>query len=424
MRSRCGPPTVPASSRGYVGGKKVPGRKRHIVTDCLGLFLVVAVTAANIGDRDADTGLLQRLRRLHRDLTLVWADGGYTGGLIGWCRDKLALTLARSVRLRTAESCRKAWGTPPRRSRRWLRRPESTRRVSWLRSSASTRSVRRAGTKTSARVDAPTPVPSTGTPACPIPTSARCGRPRSPNGGLPAAGPGRAVLGGDVAGRRHDQCPGVLDSAVQGPHPAGARDGDPELGCPVEIHGGVRGAGRDQQTQGRQALEDRPGERGQLPVDDHDRVTPEPGHQRIGVRERLVKEVDVRTVPEERPVGRPLRRPAGSRRGRRRENVRPSQVPGGRRRCRRPPRLDRGAGPGNAPRRGCRPHGPPAPRSRGGHLKGPEVPGIRLFPQVLPQIRTDDRSLAHQALGVDRGGVDSPRRQPHGEERGGWFCCG
>ncbi|WP_369166400.1 hypothetical protein AB5J49_00150 [Streptomyces sp. R28] len=42
---------------------------------------------------DAAAGLLARLRRLHRDITLVWADGGYTGGLVGWCRDKLALTL-------------------------------------------------------------------------------------------------------------------------------------------------------------------------------------------------------------------------------------------------------------------------------------------------------------------------------------------
>ncbi|MEU0176356.1 transposase [Streptomyces massasporeus] len=59
--------TVPASSRGYDGGKKVPGRKRHIVTDTLGLLLVVAVTAANIGDRDAAADLQRRLRRLHRE---------------------------------------------------------------------------------------------------------------------------------------------------------------------------------------------------------------------------------------------------------------------------------------------------------------------------------------------------------------------
>ncbi|MEU6557427.1 transposase [Streptomyces sp. NPDC046915] len=60
------------------------------MTDTLGLLLVVTLTAANIGDRDAAAGLLTRLRRLHRDITLVWADGGYTGG---WCRDVLALTL-------------------------------------------------------------------------------------------------------------------------------------------------------------------------------------------------------------------------------------------------------------------------------------------------------------------------------------------
>lgn len=85
--------TVPAASRGYDGGKKVPGRKRHIVTDTLGLLLVVAVTAANVGDRDAAVPLLQRLRRLHRDIALVWADGGYTGSLVDWAREKLALTL-------------------------------------------------------------------------------------------------------------------------------------------------------------------------------------------------------------------------------------------------------------------------------------------------------------------------------------------
>ncbi|MGX1887057.1 IS5 family transposase [Streptomyces sp. NPDC055287] len=85
--------SVPSVSRGYDGGKKVGGRKRHIVTDCLGLLLVVAVTAANVGDREAAVGLLQRLRRLHREITLVWADGGYTGDLVDWCRQKLAFTL-------------------------------------------------------------------------------------------------------------------------------------------------------------------------------------------------------------------------------------------------------------------------------------------------------------------------------------------
>ncbi|MDX3233180.1 IS5 family transposase [Streptomyces sp. ME19-01-6] len=64
--------SVPAASRGYDGGKQVNGRKRHVVTDTLGMLLVVAVTAANVGDREAAGGLLARLRNLHREITLVW----------------------------------------------------------------------------------------------------------------------------------------------------------------------------------------------------------------------------------------------------------------------------------------------------------------------------------------------------------------
>ncbi|MFE7358378.1 IS5 family transposase [Streptomyces sp. NPDC057543] len=60
---------VPAASRGFGGGKLINGRKRHIVTDCLGLLLVVAVTAANTGDREAAVGLLTRLRALHRGIS-------------------------------------------------------------------------------------------------------------------------------------------------------------------------------------------------------------------------------------------------------------------------------------------------------------------------------------------------------------------
>lgn len=88
-----GAATVPAASRGFDGGKVINGRKRHVVTGCLGLLLVVAVTAANVGDREAATGLLARLRLLHREITLVWADGGCTGSLINWCRTTLGLTL-------------------------------------------------------------------------------------------------------------------------------------------------------------------------------------------------------------------------------------------------------------------------------------------------------------------------------------------
>src|SRR5215204_5412790 len=47
----------------------------------------VAVTAANVQDRDATVPLLDRLRRLYFSVRLVWADGGYAGRLVDWAAD-------------------------------------------------------------------------------------------------------------------------------------------------------------------------------------------------------------------------------------------------------------------------------------------------------------------------------------------------
>lgn len=88
-----GAATVPAASRGYDGGKKINGRKRHVITDCLGLILVVMVSAASVTDRQAAEVLLPRLRARFRKISLVWADGGYTGRLVTWAKKKLQLTL-------------------------------------------------------------------------------------------------------------------------------------------------------------------------------------------------------------------------------------------------------------------------------------------------------------------------------------------
>ena len=84
---------VPRSTSGWDGGKKVGGRKRHLVVDCLGLVLAVAVTAASVQDRDAAMPLLERLRQQYFSIRLVWADGGYAGRLVEWAAEKLPLTL-------------------------------------------------------------------------------------------------------------------------------------------------------------------------------------------------------------------------------------------------------------------------------------------------------------------------------------------
>ncbi|MGO4417259.1 IS5 family transposase [Streptomyces sp. MCAF7] len=85
---------VGSDSRGFDGGKLVNGRKRHVVVDTLGLLLGVMVTAADIGDRTAARALLEQVADAHHRLALIWADGGYTGGLVEHCLTAFALVLA------------------------------------------------------------------------------------------------------------------------------------------------------------------------------------------------------------------------------------------------------------------------------------------------------------------------------------------
>ena len=85
--------TVGAASRDFDGGKKINGRKRHVVVDSLGLVLAVLVTAASVQDRDGAYRLLALLRERFSTITLIWADGGYAGRLVSWARTVLALTL-------------------------------------------------------------------------------------------------------------------------------------------------------------------------------------------------------------------------------------------------------------------------------------------------------------------------------------------
>ena len=84
--------TVGAPTRGYDAGKRINGRKRHLVVDSLGLLLAVIVTAASVQDRDAAFRLLALLRERFSTISLVWADGGYAGRLVSWACQVLALT--------------------------------------------------------------------------------------------------------------------------------------------------------------------------------------------------------------------------------------------------------------------------------------------------------------------------------------------
>jgi hypothetical protein len=73
-----GAATVGKNSRGYDAGKRVNGRKRHLVVDTGGLLIVVLVTAASVQDRDGGIRMLDRAKMAMPSLALVWADAAYS----------------------------------------------------------------------------------------------------------------------------------------------------------------------------------------------------------------------------------------------------------------------------------------------------------------------------------------------------------
>jgi putative transposase len=82
--------------RGFDGGKKVNGRKRHVLVDTLGLLLKVVVHPADLHDR---LGAKLVLGALGTDLPLfprlrhIWADQGDAGALRQWTREHLGIEL-------------------------------------------------------------------------------------------------------------------------------------------------------------------------------------------------------------------------------------------------------------------------------------------------------------------------------------------
>ena len=71
--------TESGGPRGYDAGKKIKGRKRHIVTDTQGNLVGVVVHPANIQDRDGACLVLGTIRDLYPWLRHIFADGGYAG---------------------------------------------------------------------------------------------------------------------------------------------------------------------------------------------------------------------------------------------------------------------------------------------------------------------------------------------------------
>lgn len=73
---------------GFDAGKRIKGRKRHIVVDTIGLMVGLVVHGAGVQDRDGAPAVLASIRRSWPWLRHVLADGGYAG-------EKLRAALAR-----------------------------------------------------------------------------------------------------------------------------------------------------------------------------------------------------------------------------------------------------------------------------------------------------------------------------------------
>lgn len=71
--------TESGGPRGFDAGKKIKGRKRHIVTDTEGHLVGLQVHAADIQDRDGAVSVLASIRSLYPWLRHIFADGGYAG---------------------------------------------------------------------------------------------------------------------------------------------------------------------------------------------------------------------------------------------------------------------------------------------------------------------------------------------------------
>ena len=95
---------VDSSEYGIDGGKKVKGRKEHIIVDTLGLPMAVKVHAANIHDSVGAVEPIKQIRYIFPRLRKIIADGGYRGKLSDMVKD---FGWELSVVLRPDESSKK-----------------------------------------------------------------------------------------------------------------------------------------------------------------------------------------------------------------------------------------------------------------------------------------------------------------------------
>ena len=85
--------SVGGEQRGYDGGKKVRGRKRHLLVDTEGLVLGAKVHSARVHDEDGIKLLLESARIELSRLKHLWVDAGYRGRGRRWAEEAFGLSV-------------------------------------------------------------------------------------------------------------------------------------------------------------------------------------------------------------------------------------------------------------------------------------------------------------------------------------------
>src|SRR5215475_9965930 len=80
---------VRGPEKGFDMGKKIWGRKRHVLVDTQGNLMEVKVTAASDSDLAGSKVMLKPLKGLFPRLALLWGDSHYGGTLINWLDEHL-----------------------------------------------------------------------------------------------------------------------------------------------------------------------------------------------------------------------------------------------------------------------------------------------------------------------------------------------
>jgi transposase len=89
---------------GYDAGKKIKGKKRHILVDTQGLLMCAIVHAADVQDRDGGVILMAALFGLYPFLLKLYADGGYQGAAF----QKALQTILKRVNVEIVKRCDQA----------------------------------------------------------------------------------------------------------------------------------------------------------------------------------------------------------------------------------------------------------------------------------------------------------------------------